>query len=122
MLKNNLQYSHIFSLIFLLITGCGSASVLDIYGSISGRVINEGANAEPIDGAKCSIKNTEKYANSNAEGKFIINQLKKGNYKVNCTYTKFGSVFSNTIDVIVEAGKNTDVGDIKILMFFLHFS
>lgn len=74
----------------ILIVSC-ACSVMQLHaGTIRGTILDS-LDAIPLYGANIRVENTQFGARTNAEGKFAIDRLKKGEYKLRITYVGYST-------------------------------
>lgn len=86
----------------------GGVDLLKSTGSISGMIVDEGG--EPVQ-AEIIVFNTDRYAVTESDGKFILDDVPTGNQVVVVGYQGAGFEFP----VQVNAGVSTSMGQIQIL-------
>ncbi len=90
--------------IFFLLLGVGQIVAEDDGGSISGKVIDK-ANKEPLIGATVQLGGTTLGTVTDADGHFVIQNLRPGKYQISIKYVSYKTIDLNNVAVL--KGKNT---------------
>lgn len=89
----------------LLLSSCGSDYVLDIYGSISGKV-TDSLTGLPVNAAQVTLVPGASTVQTDTEGSFSFTSLKEGRYTISVQKSGYQA---NRKDITVVSGEETAI-------------
>lgn len=95
-----------FFLPVMLLSSCAGDYVLDIYGTISGKVTDY-STGEPLQAAVVTLVQTSSTVQTDADGTFSFTGLEEGNYTV--SVQKDGYMPDRKNEVTVISGETTSI-------------